>query len=78
MWSYRLGVNLRQEVYVMELSDKQLISINWYMVKCCVCGEVQGYKDAGKELKEGDLVVSHTYCVPCSKEFLSEFIDVDY
>ena len=66
----------------MELSYKHLINLNWYMSKCCVCGEVQGYKDAGKELKDGDQVVSHTYCVDCAEKLLTDveddYCDVDY
>lgn len=63
-----------------DLTYMELIAANLLVSQCCVCDAVVGYKDAGRELKVGDLVVSHTYCDACMKIVtdLDEFTDVDY
>ena len=62
------------------LTYEELIEKNLLVSKCCVCGVVVEYKDAGRELTIGDLVVSHTYCVPHYKQAMEidqyDFLDL--
>jgi hypothetical protein len=57
----------------MELmSDAELIRRKWLCRKCCCCGTILGYVEAGRDLKEGDLLVSHTYCESCYDEAMND------
>ena len=51
-----------------DLTYIELISANLLVSQCCLCDVVVGYKEAGRELQIGDLVISHTYCESCMKE----------
>ena len=49
------------------LTYAELIEKNLLVSECCLCDAIVGYKDAERELKTGDLVISHTYCAECAE-----------